>query len=72
MFNFITPTSVGVFVCLLVRELSDSILGENTLLKKRYGTTHGYIIGNKTANKTIAHNFVLLQNAYADRVATTY
>ena len=66
--NIITPTfSVGVFVCVVANYFKSIIaiilFGEARLIG---------IYCNKTAIKTIAHNFVLLQNAYADRVATTY
>ena len=43
LLNFITPTSVGVFVCLVERKSIDSILAENTLYKKNEGSTHRYI-----------------------------
>jgi hypothetical protein len=66
---FITPTfSVGVFVCLLYNYFK-SIIADNTIWR---GTTHRHILCNKTAIKTVVANFVLLQNALADRVATTY
>ena len=67
---FITPPFLGgVFVCLVFGEFSNSIIADNTF---KQGTTHRHMQGNKTVIKTMPHNFVLLQNAYADRVATTY
>ena len=77
---FFSPnlSSLFFFVLLSYYNLSRCSLRIKTLLdcliQATYYevSTHRAMIGNKTAIKTIGANFVLLQNALADRVATTY